>query len=244
MAGALQRLVARATGSSSTGLHPRVPAFFGTHAAQSGFEDISQDIPAPAMETTHPAQPTASMRETSVEHEPSAAVLKQPAQATSAPAQPLRQPPPAQQPPGQAAQRVARQPQPEPLLNERPLATGKTAPDPSAPVRPTQTLGHEPTADAVRADVRAPDLDPPPPLLQMAAQHRNDPADAAASTIPPPAPFASLSSQHTESAQPEITIHIGQLDIRSEQPAPIAPQRPAPATRNVPSLSDYLRGRG
>jgi hypothetical protein len=42
-------------------------------------------------------------------------------------------------------------------------------------------------------------------------------------------------------AEPEISIHIGRLDIRADAPKP-APRRAPPPARSLPSLSDYLRG--
>lgn len=55
------------------------------------------------------------------------------------------------------------------------------------------------------------------------------------SDAPPPRSDASPDTT------PEITIHIGRLDIRADTPRPAA--APAASAPALPSLSDYLRGR-
>ena len=43
-------------------------------------------------------------------------------------------------------------------------------------------------------------------------------------------------------APPEITFHMGHLDVRAEPARPQRPARREPRRRSLPSLSDYLRG--
>ena len=42
---------------------------------------------------------------------------------------------------------------------------------------------------------------------------------------------------------PEITVHIGRIDVVASSEAPKAPRRPEPRRPQMTALGDYLKGR-
>ncbi|WP_299844398.1 hypothetical protein [uncultured Paracoccus sp.] len=222
MSGVLQRLVARATGAETPGLRPRLPGMFEGGAGALGFREIADEVVAPQV-------PEARQAESVPPHtqfRPAA-----PAEHANPPARPAPLLPPTQapsQPPTVAAQSAVIEPTAiadrPPAVSFKPAAprvstvTPTLAPDPMRPaplpllqVQPPERLEHSITTRLVETM----------PARPHSAPHQ--PADAA------PEP------------EPEITIHIGRLDIRSEPPAPRSAPRPSPQA-SLPSLADYLRG--
>lgn len=245
MAGAFQRLIARATGAPTSGLRPRLPTLFEGSVGQNGFEVIQHETPV--SEPAHPqtqqaprARATAPSPQTTdrpiPEAIPSFSKTAQPVPPAPRAAAPVQHPLAAQ-----PQERRPTQPEPAPLLPARP------APQPSFGVHAAErnvTASTTAPVAADRNDQATPETPPPPPLLQPRWPETVTPPEPGAASAASASRTAALFAKHTEPPAPEITIHIGQLDIRSAQAQPIAPQRPAPTTRNLPSLSDYLRGRG
>jgi hypothetical protein len=110
-----------------------------------------------------------------------------------------------------------------------------------------------PPADEVSA--RAPRIEPPPALAPEAPSGRQPPPakpaeplfsdPRSARTNPAPAmPPVRRPQPAQATAEPEIHIHIGRLEVRTPPaapaPRPVRPERPRPKR----SLSDYLRERG
>lgn len=250
MAGAFQRLIGRATGAEMAGLRPRLPALFESSGDQAGFDERQQEASVPASSrpelrrSVPPPAPAAAPRSIADPERRAAASDVQaqaPIEAQSsglAPSRSLN----ATQPPDASSPAI-----PAPLLRTEvtsaptspagPETTGET-PSHAAPL---PEMRQEPASHPNRQIAQGELPDPPRPLLQeltpdrAAKENRHIAQAPAASPRPDP---------RDEAVQPEITIHIGQLDVRSATPQPVAPQRSAPRARNLPSLSDYLRGRG
>lgn len=244
MAGAFQRLVARATGAPAAGLRPRLPTVFETSGAQQGFEEIQQET---SVSTPTPPRPLRAEPPSSPETTHQAAVDTV-AKAMPTNAAPASVHAPSEKPRNEIhadhpVERMQPPVQPAPLLSEKPAPFSETL----APLNVTSSLAMtnaEQSPEPQPTEKSADTLDPPAPLLRMSSPHEADRSGTLDSTTAPASSRTANASAQTTTAAPEITIHIGQLDVRSEQPQPVAPQRPAPRARNMPSLSDYLRGRG
>lgn len=249
MAGAFQRLIARATGAPTTGLRPQLPSLFETSGGHVGFEEIQQDTPvrSPATAQSQPSvapSDPASMPQTTINSEPGAVAAKAPAAAPD-PRDAQTSAPQSRSLPAQSKQQHPLQDhvQPAPLLSKHSPNTARTTTRSAVTSPPLKTEADQ-GADRPHTDTPYEATPPPPPLLETTTPDATGNVETREAPTAPYPTAASNAAANTEAAAPEITIHIGQLDIRSEQPQPVAPQRPAPRTRNLPSLSDYLRGRG
>lgn len=251
MAGAFQRLIGRATGAEPGGLRPRLPALFEPSGEQAGFDDREHTVPVSApskpelRRSVPPSAPAAAPRSI-VDPEQRAAASD--AQDTA---------PVASQTPGSVPStfRNATQPRdvpeqaiPAPLLRTEVTsaptlpAARETARDTPFQASPLPDMKEEPASHPNQQIAQGDVPDPPRPLLRELTP--DEEARQTGLQTARPGSAEARPAAKDEAAQPEITIHIGQLDVRSAAPQPVAPQRPAPRARNLPSLSDYLRGRG
>lgn len=246
MSGVLQRLVGRATGQVSEGLQPRLPARFESATREPGLNEIrSEESPAPSPPAA--SEPEVSTPLSRRAHAPAIDAPAEPMQPPAAPVegtfpstptevhvagQPIdHAPPPADL---EAAA-------PAPLLPQIAAMQTFSAETPHRESTKQIPGGASQVLNAETVPVRPdPPRSPPEPLL---------PADTAASPLE--APAIAPATPRTEAAPipdnaepPEITIHIGRLDIRTEAQKPSPPKRPATQPRAMPSLSDYLRGSG
>jgi hypothetical protein len=234
MSGVLQRLIGRATGEVSTGLRPRLPSRFETGIRDTGLLEIH------AEEHTRPTSaPSAQPEPTAPRHLPRAAVAVSLADPPSAPLQtPAPQPHDPASPPITAA--------PSAIVAAPPTPGARTAPVPLLPAAPTRTptMTSPPPLPHATPRVETPQLrSAPEPLLPRAPASRLSEAQLEALNAAPSAGEVTSAAQSTpgEAAAPEITIHIGRLDISTAAPKPAAPRRTT-QSRSLPPLSDYLRG--
>lgn len=250
MSAILTQLVGRATGAIAPGLRPRLPAMFESAPVPDGLTEIASEMLARPAHADHqpPPRPLAP-----------AATGNPPAPAAAL-----------DQPPAPAQATAASPDLPGPLLDvaetvspPRPTARpGHEAPalrpgDLRAPPPTWPTVGDGPEArngprDAAPlaamlppAATASPRREAPAALLPAPPDTRLDAlvVGRLAADRPQVAKHtarAAASPQTAVTAEPEIAIHIGRLDIRTE------PERPAPrraaAPSALPSLSDYLRG--
>ncbi|WP_157935884.1 hypothetical protein [Paracoccus zhejiangensis] len=220
MSGILQRLVGRATGAETPGLRPRLPGRFEGGAGELGFREVADEVVAPQIPDAKQAEEVPAEGQ----GRPSA-----PAEPAASPIRPAPLLPPAHAP---SQPRVAAA---EPATAEPPAIAGH------APAAPLEAA--EPRVSTVTPSL-APDpiRSAPPPLLPVQPHERLEQAITTRLVEHTPAHPHSVPLQLTEAApEPEITIHIGRLDIRSDTPAP-RPASRAPQQPSLPSLADYLRG--
>jgi len=236
--GVLQRLVGRAMGEASGNLRPRLPSRFEASLHATGWQDI------------HAAVPTAS--------EPSAGLAPRAAQPALRPAPRASDSPPAPLP--QVVQQTAGAPMaPQPPKVPHTHATSRSAPPPvAAPAAaPPPLLPEAATAPALQG--LQPPVDPPSPNERSAPGRTLPPpvaptpllsADPRPHRIQVPdvalprhqsAPVAEGQPAAPGAPEPEVVIHIGRLDIRTDRPKP-APTPRAVRPSGMPSLADYLRG--
>jgi hypothetical protein len=240
MSDVLVRLLGRATGEAQAGLRPRVPTLFERGFAETGFLESAAVVladrppPEPAVEAT-------------------AAPARQRDRAPDATESPLPEVPPREPPadaallrPARAAPRVpesasGRQAAPEAAPDARPpvplIAEVPTRPAPVLPVPPPAATDG---AAEPGSDTHAPG--PPAQLLpaEPAKRVHERVVERMTGTRAGAQPAAAVQPS-APAAEPEISIHIGRLDIRADAPEP-APRRGPPPTRSLLSLSDYLRG--
>ena len=248
MTGVLQRLIGRATGELSAGLRPRLPSRFESGTRETGMQEIHAEDTAPRA-AAPPDQPDSNAEHVSSSSK-SLAAKRPVAEQAPAPLQAPRTCRPESQPiadtpvTAEDTSRLVSTPSssPAPLLpTASPTSTGSPVTALAPDTRSNHpTLGDAPQQQPERHD---PLQAAPPPLLPL------DPtppfADAVSEAargqpIPPANPQKAVLEK---ASAPEITIHIGQLDIRTEQPKPTgAPARRAGRPRQMPALSDYLRG--
>lgn len=246
MTGVLSRLVARATGAVRPGMVPRLPARFeaGTGPDIGASATISE-LPEPGQVQQGDDAPEASQQSRVA---PSAApdtgplVPRIPGLPTKPPVPtagltPSGPVPPVSPVPEPLRMRETRAPRerqarslsdpgtvsPQPLLPSVPAAS-PVAPEPSAgqPVpEPDRPVGPVPVALLARAP--EPTREDPATARPQVAPRRMQPA------IAPPEP-------------PEIVIHIGRVDIRSDA-APARREKTQKRRAELTPLADYLRGR-
>lgn len=241
MSGVFQRMIGRATGAAPSGLRPRLPSRFETDLSEGGFAETAAEIPA----TAAPDAPEAVRPDAPRQRRATRPAPTPPEAAPTTPPEPHRAVRPAPAPPEAAP---------------APLSEGENAPAPPPPVLPLAVHAHpmspapdlqepapphEPPASGetiptTRSPADAATPDQPRPLLPP------DPTGARAPEILPgaiPAPDMRLGDA-TEQApsEPEITIHIGQLDLRTQPPHAPKPRPRATPAGTLPSLADYLRG--
>lgn len=252
----LQRLVGRATGDSFAGLRPRLPSRFESGIRETGFqeryaEQSAHPTPAPSTESEEedPRPTSASSTESKTasleQHRRTTPTAPAPLQTTVSKARPGGSHPitPKRPETGDAAPAILTAPTvPTPLLPEAPSVRPPLAPlqEPSG-YRP-QIPSHRDDLEHTQPEHREPPHLAPEPLLPTTPATSLTGNLAVADTVSPldaiNGPFAP-----DEETSPEISIHIGRLDIRSEAPKPAPQKRPATPARSLPSLSDYLRGR-
>lgn len=213
MSGILAQLVGRATGAVAPGLRPRLPSRFELGLPAAGFSDEATDIPASPVVLP--------------DRDEAPAPLRRLAAARAAADQPT---------PIAVAPKIA------PAAAEQPFARSASAGVPEGkPDRPPASLLPPHSAPLVRNALEGAAPPAPPPLLPAVAFGRVQATIFERLTGDQPRPAGPAVPAGTEHApEPEITIHIGRLDIRSDAPAPAPPR--LPAARSLPSLSDYLRG--
>jgi hypothetical protein len=130
---------------------------------------------------------------------------------------------------------------PAPLLPIAPALRSEAAA--VAPAIPPQFEATPPSENA--PPERRPAPHPAPkPLLPPAPLDRLSETLTVAMAAPPAvaAQTRVAEPKQDEVAAAEITIHIGQLDIRAEAPKPASSRRRSTQRRSLPALSDYLRG--
>jgi len=247
MSGVLQRLVDRASGSATPGLRPRLPARFETAATESWPGELHREMPA----QPGPASPAQGQRTDTPPSRNDAPPPPDPLQ----PRVPLAEvilpstPPDRPEAPPRGPQQpfATRRTPPEPLMPESPVPRVRSPEAPSSS-DPSAVPLHQAAAEADPLGRQPPRVEvvqhyrpAPEPLLPPASDMpRAEPAP------PPDGPAAESDTARAEgdleSPAPEITIHIGRLDIGAEPPRPASVPRPASRARPMPSLADYLRG--
>ncbi len=236
----LSRLVARANGTATPGLRTRLPSHFeaGNSAAQEGFFTVQEDVPA---------------RPTPEPHSPPVAEAPQHRQQDTPRAEPPPgehnlhnpEPPAPLQPPAQKADTQMAEPTVLPTEAPKVPSSGQNqTPQPLLPETPPSEVHITHLEQAASEPERQPiariETSAPEPLLpaDKATVVEHIP-HAVAATAPKQHSQAPLST--AEPNPPEITIHIGRIDLRSDAPRPAQSRTPAKRP-TLPSLSDYLKG--
>ena len=248
MTGVLQRLIGRATGELSAGLRPRLPSRFESGIRETGIQEILAEDTAPR--ATAPLEQPDSNTDR-VNSSARRRTAKSPvAEPAPAPPQPPRTCRPESQPIADtpvAAEDTSRftSTPASPLAPLLPAAPQTSTASLVAALTPDTRQNQPALGDAPQQQPERHDLPQaaPPPLLPL------DPTPSFTDTLSEAARGQRIPSANSEKAAPEeasapeITIHIGQLDIRAEQPKPTgAAARRADRPRQMPALSDYLRG--
>ncbi len=241
----LTRLVARATGRAAAGLTPRLPGRFETGSAGAEPPEVhgrTVAAPARAAEAVRREAPLPRTARHSEGPAPEGQETRAPAALSerSAPDLPEPLPPPAETPnAGRAEPRQAPEP-PGPIVaaqaghdtpEDREAARQHLPPGP--PLR-----GPKPQRPAVE---RAPDvlLSEPPPF-----DRRRRPSDPGGEIRPPfRAPPVTRNRQTAAPEPPEITVHIGRIDVVMTPDERKGAKRAEPRPPRMTDLGDYLRGR-
>ncbi len=248
MSGPLNRLVNRALGEVQSRLRPRAPSLF---------EPTHETAPQPAMvNEIETEQVAASPRKTGQPLSPPAPLPRQQGQhetdTTAAPQQlmpvtekhavaPDKAPPEVRghvKPP--VSEETQRLPRPYLSVQKQPSDAEEKVPIP-APIEPDRALSAKPAA-------------PPEPaasIREVQLRHTSTEEPHRRETrpfLPSASEPAKLVAQSTQaSAEPDIHIHIGRLEVRTAPAQPAArPQRQKSPKRASasPPLSDYLKDRG
>jgi hypothetical protein len=250
MTSVLNTLVGQATGRTRPRLRPRVPSLFEGALEAGATLDVTHDARSPVVEPQNPGGQPEGVRQGGpraggvTEEAPRAAqfpllppqrspgqslsVDPAPAHAPAAISSPRSKGHPAMQPPDPAPTPPAATGWQRPTLAEGPRSLAETPATASAP----RQQWPPPTED--HAD------DAPPQLLPQQEPDRRGTAEPA-SHAEPPQPASP--SHAAVPAAPEITIHIGRIDLR--QPAsPQVRKKTARPDKPATSLSDYLNGSG
>jgi len=231
MSDVLQRLVGRALGEPAGSLRPRRPSRFESAPGEPGFRQIHAEEPAAVV------PPSRHAGEASPVEAPTRAARRDPA-ATPVPEFTEEQglsdrpaPQPATRPDRPAAVHAASPPPSSSRLPSDPPREVAPLPEPAAPRRP---------APASAPAAPGPPIPAPGPLLPEAvpvlSEAGPDMAPEASGAGDPAMPAGE------DPGPPDITIHIGHLDVRAEPARPPRPARQEPRRKSLPSLSDYLRG--
>lgn len=240
-------MIARATGKVRPGLRPQLPSRFedtpiATEVDLSPPKDdhpatasgMNPDPPA-ARESVLTPEPTEPERTEDQGHAPLSTSSTIPPLPATALSLALRPPVDSDRPHKKALQPIEdrKEDEPPPLRSHVRPGTRQ---------RPSHTS--DPTAIATdHAPLSGPDMlnddEAPSPLLprdpNMASEQIKQVIDTAPSLSPQRPPEA-------KEVPPEITIHIGRLELRSETPKPQVRRKTA-APSKVSSLSDYLQGK-
>ncbi|MFA0811103.1 hypothetical protein [Microbulbifer epialgicus] len=252
MSGVLQRLVGRATGDVSAGLRPRLPSRFETNGREYSFREIHTE------ENTQPSPSPVKESKTKIDSyagsSTSAAIKSSPAQVIQPVEISIDAPSPIARP-SMTGEKRAGKPlpvTPSPLLTETHASTMSSEMNASIPEdvshqesrAPIQESGMEvlPHSPSYRPNL-APDRLPEPLLPQSPTSNFIEQLETTATAPPLKTPAASEETETDVVAPPEINIHIGRLDIRSEMQKTPPSKHRASQARSLPSLSDYLRGR-
>ena len=263
MSGALDRLLARATGRQAGRLRPRQPSLFETVPSErspsgpAASEGWAEGWSAPDSADPQRLDPASPEPRAPARTEP----LPVPDDAPAGPEAPIKPAPPAPaflQPP--IARRSNGDPEP-PWTRPNPLRTAPaSAPRAAFGIEEAETTPPRSTTPDQAAAPLAERVNPRAPRKERqtpeAASRRERPAPQPAEPAVSHSPFAPSSPTPAIPAlqrppqapaatpEPEIHIHIGRLEIRTPppepSPRPVRPQRPRPER----SLSDYLRERG
>ena len=256
MSGVLNRLVARATGVEKAGVLPRLPSRFEvpTGATALGFRGGDDDVPAP-VDAIGQAEPSLDHRPSDIRDEAATDVVEPGTPKT-------RKSPPARL----QSQRMVENPAlPRQVSPQAPAAA---RPDNVSEGMPEPFLGDEPVTVVVAGaftDTRQRSAAPPQEIS------RDVDASFDPSTAPPPEPLLmpdqtalavqlpqevapvappdahSQPTAATDPPAPEISIHIGRIELRGDAPGPA--YKTAPETRRdrspaMTTLADYLKGGG
>lgn len=248
----LARLVARATGQLAPGLAPRLPGRFETAPGAWGgsFEVQERNVTAPP-----PADATQRLRTEAPPPPPAPAAAKQNTESGSRRPQPLM-------PERTTAVDQAPLPPSDAASAETPRRAQPQAPDVAEPPPDHGVAPAKPAAEGVEAPgsrlrrakpegapthLSAEIVAAPEPLLPKASptadrSGRSDPPHRVQSP-PFQAPPYARSGRAAPAEPPEITVHIGRIDIVASPEEPKAPRRAKPRRPQMTELGDYLRGR-
>ena len=241
----LTRLVARAMGQAAPGLTPRLPGRFETGGG--GGEPIEVDLRTVAALARVPEaarREAPPVRQTPRGHHAASETGERPASAQPSEA-------PAPEAPGPLAPRIAEpeparaephdRPEPEELIVTA-LASHQPTAHPDVPPRPLALQAEhasEERRDATRE--RAPEVllpDAPPPV-----ERGRSPEPAGALSPPFRAAPVGRNRQAAGPEPPEITVHIGRIDVVMAPEERKGAKRPEPRRPQMTELGDYLRGR-
>jgi hypothetical protein len=246
--GVVNRLLARATGRERSTLHLRRPARFERGPTRLGSREAlpSEELDERAAAPLRAAEPEPSSGPRPVPRETGHASEGRPHRAPPAPAPETRPDAPPSANPGAP---VATPPDPRANAVER----LELPPASRAKARAMRRAAPGSTPAAEQATAASPA--PPPPARPR------DPPDAAAPLLDNrPGPSSDAPERHPLAASPrrmeramsldraapqplpDLTIHIGRVDLRTEPPRPARVRTARPAPR-LPSLADYLRGK-
>ncbi|MEX0348074.1 MAG: hypothetical protein AB3N15_01530 [Paracoccaceae bacterium] len=241
----LTSLVRRATGQATAGLRPRIASRFEA-PAESGFTEVNEEVTV-SVSAQPSLQPDFERKQPRILDEHNA--------------RPERPESPPQPEVASDFQPLLEQPA-QPDIPQMSHAAHSTVdlPQPFVPLFEQVEADASNSAEAVVPPERKPELSPEsePPIFAIpespVSQSPPDPLlcptrelELPAQLTQPASPGPALADPEPEAVEPEITIHIGQLDVRARQPSQPATQRQAPArprAAELPSLSDYLRGGG
>ncbi len=239
---ALARLAALASGRASSRLRPVLPARFEPGGfGEEEFSERHDETPAPpATAPDRAAEPVPQTLAPPAGPRTRAAPSGPPAGRTLAPETP------------EAASKAPPAPLidvPEPTLRDVQSAStdpAMPAPDALPPPQPSgrkeQLAPHAPVAPFATAPAVS-DAAPPPPLLPPAPRPGFDPEPApSAAKSDRRAPAAPAVSSTPPAPPPEITIHIGRIELREAAPPPRERPRPERRAPQVTPLGDYLKG--
>lgn len=249
----LARLVARATGQASPGLAPHLPGRFETVPGDwSGSFEVQERnaaAPPPAGETVRPRMdapprpPSLAAGEESAQPGPERprSLISERAAAVD----PARVPPldaASADPPRHDGPRALESAEPPPDRTKAPAgpaAEGTERPGPMMPRRAApEGAPFRWSAEIVAAP--EPLLPDAPPTLDRAM--RPDPPDRA-QRPPFQAPPFTRAGRVAPAEPPEITVHIGRIDVVASSEERKAPRRPESRRPQMTALGDYLRGR-
>ncbi len=241
----LTRLVARAKGQAAPGLTPRLPGRFETGSGGDEPMEVHERTaagPAPVPEAARREAPPG--RQTPRGHHAASATGKRPAaaqpfKATAPEAQGPLAPRIAEPVPARAEPRTRPEPV-ELIVTTRASQAPPAHPDvPPSPLSPRAERPSGERRDATREN--APEVllpDAPPPV------ERRRPPDPAGARSPPvrTAPIG-RNRQAAAPEPPEITVHIGRIDVVMAPEERKGAKRPEPHRPQMTELGDYLRGR-
>ncbi len=252
MSGVLTRLIARGKGTAEPGLSPRIASRFESPVEEWGAvtEALTKTpVAEPATRnspTIEGSERPASTRESSPE-QPSGSMPEaiQPSDSRQGPA-PLLPPPPVRE----AARTKASTPPAAstsdiPSELERPVAPPLLTPETEPEVRVHREANESESGGStgLTADSSRPPVPLLPPERTPAATPQTS-FQVNPTFAPQPGAVPTARQEMTQAPEPpEIVIHIGRIDIRSD-PEPRAPAKRRQARPQMTPLGDYLKSRG